>query len=342
MDILVVKNIQNYNQARLEIESRFAGLTHAHRCLVSAMINRANPSTGVVEGLSYRDLAVLLAIDHAPGRKGAGTPQKETIRSYLRTIAETCSENFRLISQGQKLKCQFIHLPKIFAYFFGQKQEYTGELVDIDSSEPLENIEGTVVGNSYFEAVEHSDSPIGDLQKSLAKKVLYITKQTNKLTGDVVENFKNTKQPIAPDFYPDAETIAIAMAKGFTAVTDAAELSAFIRHNELRNTQWVDFNPVYLQWLERGAEYQQRKQAATFLRSQNHGHYRNASTRKSPVELVRELYPDAESPSGKPWGSIDAEPHYAEALGVGMVGVDELISRAFHEQTRRENQRLMA
>lgn len=334
--------ITKYNNARKEIESRFAGLTHAHRYLVSAMINRADPNTGIVEGLSYRDLAILLTIDHAPGRKGAGIPQKQTIRSYLRTITENCSENFRLLTQGQKLKCQFIHLPKIYAHFLGQKQEYTDDVVDVYLSEPIENTEDRVVYDARLETVKHRESPINDFQKITAKKVLYITK-TNKLTaGEMIENFPNTKQPISPNFYPDCETIAIAKAKGFETVTEPSELLAFIRHNQARNTQWLDFNPVYLQWLERGAEYQQRKQTEQHLRSQHNGNHSNSRTRKSPVELVLDLYPDAESPSGRPWGAIEAESNYAETSSVGMVGVDELIRAALYEQTRRENQRLMA
>ena len=336
-----MSNINNYNQARLELESRFFGLPHTHTTLIKSLISRADPTTGLVEGLNYRDLADILKVDHAPGRKGCGTPQKQTIRSYLRTIEDNCGDNFRLISFGQKIKFHFIQMPKIYAYFFGQNESYIDGAAVINSSKHLDKHETFNTIDVIPEPVKSFNLPgEGNLEND-AKKVLYITK-TNKQTGEEDENLQSTKKPISPDFYPDDETIAIAMAKGFTAVTDAAELSAFIRHNERRNTQWIDFNPVYLQWLERGFEYQQRKQAATFLRNQNHGHYRNASTRKSPVELVRELYPDAESPSGKPWGAIDAEPHNTEALGVGMVGVDELIRAAFHEQTRRENQRCMA
>ena len=55
--------IAKYNNARKEIESRFAGLTPNHMNLINIMITRSDPSTGIVEGLSYRELAILLAVD---------------------------------------------------------------------------------------------------------------------------------------------------------------------------------------------------------------------------------------------------------------------------------------
>lgn len=71
-----------YNKARLEIESAFNGLPHVHTTLIKSLITRADPETGIVENLSYREIAEFLAIYHAPGRRGAGIPKKETIRSY--------------------------------------------------------------------------------------------------------------------------------------------------------------------------------------------------------------------------------------------------------------------
>ena len=53
-----------------------------------------------------------------------------------------------------------------------------------------------------------------------------------------------TKNPIAQDFYPTAETIDLALSRGLAKVTEPSEISAFIQHNQDNNTRWADFNPV--------------------------------------------------------------------------------------------------
>ena len=331
----MVMNITNYNRARLEIESRFIGLQHAHMRLILSLINRADPDTGIVEGMSYRDLANLLAVDHAPGRKGAGIPQKETIRSYLRTIEENYADNFQVITQGQKLKCQFIHLPKIYAHFVDQKQEYTDDSSTSTLSKPIENTEKTYANDVSLGAVKIVERPILDAFESTAKKVLYINKQ-NKLTGEDEKKFSNLKQPITPNFYPTQETIDIALAKGYSRVVEPAELAAFIRHNQQRCTQWVDFNPVYLQWLERGFEYQQQKAALNQLRSAQHGNRSNQKfNRKSFVEYAFEQNRDAVSPSGKPH-AIDIGFNNEPTPVVVVDGINERIRAIICEQERRK------
>ena len=340
-----MNNIKNYNQARLELESRFDGLPHTHTTLIKSLISRADPITGLVEGLNYRDLADILKVDHAPGRKGCGTPQKQTIRSYLRTIEDNCSDNFRLISFGQKIKFQFIQMPKIYTYFFDQNDLYIEDESHSKPSNLLDKYEtfNTVDVICNLEKSFNYPGEVDD--ENGAKKVLYLNK--NKLTNSTAEislNFSSPKQPISPDFYPNAETIAKALSRGFESVTDTAELSAFIRHNELRSTQWVDFNPVYLQWLERGAEYQQRKQATQHLRSKHYGYNGIESNRKNLLEIVREHNPDAMSPNGQPCGGtfIDKELNYEQTPRVVMATADELIRSALREQEWRNSKRHMA
>lgn len=327
--------IKNYNRARIELESRFNGLTHTHMSLINTLMNRADPSTGIVEGLNYRDLANLLTVDHAPGRKGAGTPQKQTIRSYLRTIEENYGNDFRVISEGQKLKLQFIQLPKIYSHFFDQKQEYTDNSFTSTTSKPIEKTEKTYVDDLSLSAVKIVDRPTLDVFEFTAKKVLYINKQ-NKLTSEDKKKFLNPKQPITQNFYPTQETIDIALAKGYNKVTDSAELAAFIHHNKQRCTQWADFNPVYLQWLERGFEYQQQKTALNQLRSEQDGNRTNQKfNRKSFVEYAFEQNRDAVSPSGKSY-AIDIRVDNEPASIVAVDGINERIRAIICEQERRK------
>jgi len=120
-----VNFFEPYNKARVNIENRFKGLLHAHTSLVKSLITLANPLTGIVTDITYGDIADLLTINKAPGRTESGIPQKPTIRSYLRSIEKQCPEDFKVISEGQKLQFQFPKLPAIYAKFLGSTEEYT-------------------------------------------------------------------------------------------------------------------------------------------------------------------------------------------------------------------------
>jgi hypothetical protein len=282
MEYVIVKQIEKYNNARLEIESCFTGLPHAHTTLMKSLITRANPSTGMVENLSYRDLAMLLSIDHVPGRKGAGIPKKETIRSYLRTIAENFPDSFKMITQGQKLKCQFTTLPKIYARFFALDKAYTDKEDGKTTQafiEPIENIEETNETDLFFGIVQTVEPPIASTKKGPVKN---INNKTN-------NNNNKKKSPIADDFVPTTETIARANALGYTNATNLAEIQAFIDHNKATGSLWADFNPIYLRWLARGEERrQQTKQPKAQKTNSGRVNHESRNHRQGPKLSPRE------------------------------------------------------
>ena len=102
----LASTIEKINEARMEVESFFNGLPHAHTTLIKSLINSANPVDGCVENCSYNDLIDLLKVTKAPGRKNANI-QKQTIRSYLKTIVKLCPEHFQVVSEGQQLIIKF-------------------------------------------------------------------------------------------------------------------------------------------------------------------------------------------------------------------------------------------
>ena len=277
--------IDQYNNARIEIESRFTGLPHAHTTLIKSLITRADPNTGMVENLSCRDLAMLLTIDHAPGRKGAGIPQIQTIRSYLRTISDSCADEFKLISQGQKLKCVFTNLPKIYAYFLASEKVY-GDEQEVQSTHNLvENTEETNEINLFFGMENVIEQPIYLAEK---KPVKNINNKTN--------NNNNTKKsPISDDFVPTTETIARANALGYTNATNPTEIQAFIDHNKATGSVWADFNPIYLRWLARGEERRQqtkqpKAQKTHSGREKHESRNHRQGSKLSPRERVIQAY----------------------------------------------------
>lgn len=94
------------------------------------------------------------------------------------------------------------------------------------------------------------------------------------------------------DFFPSSETILIAKQKGLLKVTDAQEIQNFIQHNLKNETKWSDYNPIFLKWLERGAEYESKKQKmrSSDLRSESNESSSKPKKYKSREELLREVF----------------------------------------------------
>lgn len=253
MDVII-----RYNKAIIEIESPFTSIPYAQALLVKLLITRADPATGIVNCISYNELAKLLTINPAPGRKESGTPTKQTIRNYIKSIERECGDYFKVISEGQSLKFLFSEMPKIFSQLFDNRKVNTV----VNSRNALEKTGGNdfLKGEANTELNTEANTP-----NDAVKKFIYInkTKQTKQNNSNTAVIF-STKKSIADDFYPDAETIEIALSKGYSNVIEPEEIKAFIKHNTTHQTQWADFNPVFLCWLERNAEYQaQQKHQGT-------------------------------------------------------------------------------
>lgn len=83
----------------------------------------------------------------------------------------------------------------------------------------------------------------------------------------------------------------MAFSMGLTKVTDKEEIQAFIKHNKKQNTLWADFNPVFINWLERDAQYMQKQlqKAQGQLRSHHNERGTNQSTlNQTALERVSE------------------------------------------------------
>ena len=133
--------IVSFNKARLDVERPFIGCPYGPALLIKSLINLADPETGIVCDVSYHDLAKLLEINPAPGRKESGTPSKQTIRNYVKSIERECGEHFKVISKGQSLKFLFPELPKAFSKIF----ENTEVNILINSMNTDENINENIV-----------------------------------------------------------------------------------------------------------------------------------------------------------------------------------------------------
>ena len=282
-----MNNIKQYNNVRIEIESRFTGLRHTHIAMISWLITRASSETGVVENITHSDLASLLTVNAAPGRKDSGTPQKQTIRSYLRTIQSQCGDHFKIISDGQSLKIQFPTLPAIYASHFESTEVYTEKNTVPYTPRTLINTAKNASNDDEVNTEEYTDLYTDESAHVI--NVYANNKQTktnkNTQTDVVLESFSQpVKHTIADDFYPNEAIINHALNKGLTKVLDDSEIKKFISYNQTIASTRVDHSPLFLRWLERDAEHTEKlnqtaqlKQPARSLQDECRGHWINSS-----------------------------------------------------------------
>ena len=254
----VMWEVIKYNEARQLIESWFKGLPHAHSTLIKSIVSLADPSTGIVKNTSYSELSLILAINPAPGRKDSGTPSKQTIRNYIKSIERECGDYFKVISKGQNLQFLFPELPKVFSEIFGNKEINT----DVTLSETVTHSE---LNNDSIKQVNSEVNIEPNTPINAVKNIIYINNKTNnnnKSDEKTIGN-KNTPKTISQDFYPSQETITRAIAAGHHNVTDANIIQEFIDKNTAWGSAFADFNPVYLSFLARHAERAAIKKTTT-------------------------------------------------------------------------------
>ncbi|WP_412755096.1 Vir protein [Legionella pneumophila] len=278
-------DVELYINARKQIEKKFQLLPYGPRLIIYELLNLANPLTGIVSDISYRDLSRSLEIKTAPGRINSGVPSKQTIRNFIKSIEHECSEYFQVITEGQNLKFIFPEVPKIYNQLIRRKEVNT----DLNSPKSLidSDREGDLERKSNVEVNREANT-----LKSSAKNInIFNITNSNKQTEIANNDFCRSKKPIGDDFYPNTKTIEMAFSMGLTKVTDKEEIQAFIKHNKKQNTLWADFNPVFINWLERDAQYmkKQLQKALGQLRSHHNERGTNQSTlNQTALERVSE------------------------------------------------------
>ena len=326
-------------------KSNIKGLPSFCRLTMLELLSYCDYTTGVISIDSLEELArENFQVAPAPGRKKEEI-NSDTIRNAFRSIKKAKPEQFIFSTVNQRVTIQMPFMRELYEQFYGKNQEVAA----VDARDVTRPITLASIDESVGFTSELIGKDAGDVAAASFGSIRDINNKTNKnkLTNNsdsLVTEFTNTKQPIHSDFYPDEETIAEALSFGFERVTALDEITAFIQHNQARNTQWANFNPVYLQWLSRGAEYKQRQQQSVEQRSKHYGYHGMQSTRKTPLELVIEQNPDAVSPSGESYEryAVNATSCDNAEHGVVVDGVNELIRRALYEQERREAERRMA
>lgn len=328
-----------YKYLQNSFEATFKGLPYAHGALIKSLILLADPKTGIVSGITYSDLCDLLAVNPAPGRKESGTPTKQTIRNYIKSIERDCGAYFKVISDGQTLRFLFPELPKIFRDAYKNTEVNT----DLNTYQFIDNIEE----NSNFdeEVNTHLNTEV-NAPGLAVKNINILTNKHNKQTP--VVDSENSKQPIQPDFYPSDETIATAISHGFLAATDLNEIKKFIKYNQDNNCLWADFNPVFLCWLERDRQYRQTKQQKqrhpqNIRSNTNERSSLKSNSYEAAMAAVINDNRDACSPSELfKVGAIIEGTSESPAHIVALDSINRHLRPALHQQTRNKGQRALA
>ncbi|MFJ1270098.1 hypothetical protein ACD661_16185 [Legionella lytica] len=261
-----LKGLDKFYFALEKIELPFKGLAHTSLLLIKKLITCADPMTGIVSGITYGDLAISLAINAGPGRRVSGTPTKQTIRNYIKSIERECNIYFKVVSEGQKLQFLFPYLPKIFNEFFASSE------VNMDL-----NSHKTLKGSDVKEDFRVLPNIELNTPSSTVKNIIF----------NNINNNNNNKQSISNNFTPNSETISRAKALGYSNVEDSAEIQNFISYNKACGAQWADFNPIYLRWLAKSQERQQQTPQMKNTWSFNHENQQRNKT-KTNTSSVRE------------------------------------------------------
>lgn len=256
-----------YLLEREKLESIFIGLPHSHTTLIKSLISKATFKTGIVENISYYELSLLLTIKSAPGRKGVGTPSKATIRNYIKSIERDFGEHFKVISEGQSLKIFFPDLPQIYSKIFKNTEVNTDVI-------PLETVAYTEQNNDSLNRITTEVNIELNTASEPVKNIIFNNINNN-----------NNKQSINDNFLPNAKTIARAEALGYSKASDASEIQDFIDFNKAIGSQFADFNPIYLLWLAKGIERQNKKEQLGTTGSINHAKQHSLRTQTHQSSL---------------------------------------------------------
>ena len=329
--------LESYKKARIVVESRFKGLRHSHTTMIKSLITQVNHQTGVVENISYRDLSAILTVNSAPGRKESGTPSKQAIRNYIKSIERECGEYFQVVSEGQTLKFFFPEIPKIFKAFF-HNTEIDTELNAAPHPKELG------LNDNFSEEVNTEVNTEVTTPEFSAKNIKIKHNITNKLTS--VDDSDFSKKLIQSNFQPSQETIDIALSRGLSQVTNHEEIQKFISYNQANGSLWADFNPVFLTWLERESEYRQTKQQQKYkLTRSNHDECRRTKNNSydSLMAAVLRENSDACAPSEQfqARSIIEAELSHEQAHFVALGAANEHLRPALHQPEWEHGQRSM-
>lgn len=174
------------------------------------------------------------------------------IRNAFRSIRKAKPDHFKFTNVNQRIVIEMPFLRELYEAFHGKTQEVDTVLAtDVTEQETI-----TQTGDKgCFDSLLATDVA-GDLAEASSESAINarVIDKKNKLKETNITDKSNFKAGIADDFTPSQSLINTALARGLSKVTDFAEIKKFVLYNQAKCTKWVDYEPIFLAWLERDAE----------------------------------------------------------------------------------------
>ena len=191
-------------------------------------------------------------VDPARGRQPEDITG-DSIRNAFRTIKKFKSDYFQFSTVNQQIVIDMPFLRELHQSIFNEKSEAPAILAtDLAADTTLSQYGDP----SVFDSIDAVDLAAASMHYSINAHVKEKILTNKHPTHPEGVSFAELKQPIRRDFYPNAETIELALSHGYVNVTNPIEIKRFITYNLASSTRWADYNPVFICWLERAHENQ--------------------------------------------------------------------------------------
>ena len=181
----------------------------------------------------------------------------DTIRNALRAIKKARPDHFIFSTVNQRIVIEMPFIRELYELFHNEKPKLpavlAADVAEVKTHAPLEDLGySNPLLAGELDTILAAASSSTTINAHVKEKPLTNNKQTN----PEGVSFAELKQPIRRDFYPNAETIELALSHGYVNVTNPIEIKRFITYNLASSTRWADYNPVFICWLERAHENQ--------------------------------------------------------------------------------------
>ena len=181
----------------------------------------------------------------------------DTIRNALRAIKKARPDHFIFSTVNQRIVIEMPFIRELYELFHNEKPKLpaglAADVAEVKTHAPLEDLGySNPLLAGELDTILAAASSSTTINAHVKEKPLTNNKQTN----PEGVSFAELKQPIRRDFYPNAETIELALSHGYVNVTNPIEIKRFITYNLARSPRWADYNPVFICWLERAHENQ--------------------------------------------------------------------------------------
>lgn len=257
-----------YQQAYLAFKAMLSGLSSFNRLVMYEILPYCNYETGTVILPSLEELACNdFQVDVAPGRKKESI-NADTLRNTFRAIKKAKAGHFLFSVENQRIKIEIPFLRDLYQQYHHATDKVAAEDAgDVARGKTFATTEESVVLGQLVSGDLAPEDAAAVSLKPAEEGIVYILNKNkqNKHTRDDGGNYG--KRLISPDFYPSDDTIQAALGEGLSKVLDTDEIQKFIWHNQEKNSQWPDFNPVFIWWLKREAEHRQHKATTTLITS---------------------------------------------------------------------------